>query len=280
MTPLLQRLLLAALVAALITLSGCASQPIVYEPVDKVDPIEPFNRGTFAFNMDFDKKVMTPVANLYTRVLPDPLVTGFHNVFNNFAMIDTIINDLLQFEFRQGLRDTWRFVFNTVWGVLGFFDHATEAGFDYLPNDLGQTLAVWGVAQGPYLVAPFVGPWTTRYVPGFVMSIVVNPLFFVQGSLSWGLLVWRGIDLRVASGGALEFVRGAVGDPYTFMRDAYLQHREYLIYNGNPPSHDDELFDELMEEDDTEPGDGIPSPGGDNGATEPAAAASQGAPGH
>lgn len=252
------RLLLIALTAALLNVSGCATKPIVFEPVDQVDPFERFNRGTFAFNMDFDTKVMTPVANLYTTVLPEFLVTGIHNVFNNFAMIDIIINDLLQFEFKRALRDTWRLVFNTIWGLLGFFDHATKAGYPYVQNDLGQTLAKWGVAQGPYLMAPFVGPWTTRYVPGFIMQILVNPLFWTDtGVLAWPLLILRGIDLRVASGGALEFIRGAVGDPYTFMRDAYLQRREYLIFDGNPPSGDDDLFEELLADEASEPGEDL-----------------------
>jgi phospholipid-binding lipoprotein MlaA len=230
-----------ALVMAL--LSGCATPP---RQAVKGDPLEGFNRGVFAFNQDFDHKIMRHIADGYVKVTPQPLRTGISNFFLNLGNINVILNAFLQGKVKQGFEDSFRFVFNTVFGLLGFIDFATDLGFVQHQEDLGQTLAVWGVGQGPYLMLPFLGPYTLRSAPGLAMEVVTNPLYYVDNRrITIPLTALRFIDLRASLSGAIQFVNTAALDPYAFTRVAYLQRRAYLIHDGNPPM--DDLFDELDE---------------------------------
>lgn len=235
--------LLSAWVLALALLGGCATAP---RQAAKGDPLEGFNRGVFAFNQDFDRRIARHIADGYVKVTPQPVRTGISNFFQNLGNINVILNDFLQGKVRQGFEDGFRFVFNTVFGLLGFIDFATDLGYVQHQEDLGQTLAVWGVGQGPYLMLPFLGPYTLRNTPGLAMEVVTNPLFYLDDPrLSYSLAALRFIDLRASLSGAIQFVNTAALDPYAFTREAYLQHRAYLIYDGNPPV--DDLFDELDE---------------------------------
>ncbi len=221
---------------------GCATTP---KGVNNADPLESFNRKVHNFNRVVDRNVFKPVSDAYVKITPTPLQKGITNFFANLSEVNVILNDFLQGKIKQGFEDTWRFVFNTVFG-WGLFDHATELGFKKHEEDFGQTLAVWGVGQGPYLVLPFLGPATFRSIPGMAMSFVVNPAFPIdEKSITIPLSVLGAVDLRARAEGAIQFVENTAVDTYSFTREAFLQRREFLIFDGNPPVSD--LMQELEE---------------------------------
>lgn len=224
--------------------TSCATTSPVDE--ENIDPFENVNRKIYRFNLVVDENIMKPIADGYVKITPQPIQNRVTNFFNNLAYINVFLNDFLQGKLDQGLLDTARFVFNSTFGVFGLFDVASGMGLKSHEEDLGQTLAKWGVVQGPYLVLPFFGPYTLRGTPNLVASVVVNPLFYVDDpTLTIPLSVLNVIDLRARVESALQFVNAAAVDPYTFTREAYLQRRKYLIYDGELP--EDDLFDELEE---------------------------------
>jgi phospholipid-binding lipoprotein MlaA len=236
------QLILILLVVLLFT--SCATTSPVEDK--DVDPYENVNRKIYRFNLIVDENIMKPIADGYVKITPQPIQNRVTNFFSNLAYINVFINDFLQGKLDQGLLDTARFVFNSTFGVFGLFDVASGMGLKPHEEDLGQTLAKWGVAQGPYLVLPFFGPYTLRGTPNLVAGVVANPLFYVDDlKVTVPLSVLNVVDLRARVEGALQFVNEAAVDPYSFMREAYLQRRKYLIYDGEPPEED--LFDELEE---------------------------------
>ena len=235
------------LVFVVFFVSGCAT---TIEGKNTNDTFEPLNRKIYAFNRILDRNLFKPVADTYVKFTPDPLQIGIANFFENLGEINIIVNDFLQGKFKQGFMDIGRFVINSTFGVLGLVDHATDLGLRKHEEDFGQTLAVWGVGQGPYLMLPVLGPQTLRDTPGIAMGIVTNPLFFVDDTaITIPLSVLGAIDLRARAEGAIQFIDEAAVDPYAFTREAYLQRREFLIYDGNPPTSDLlDLLEELEEE--------------------------------
>ncbi len=232
------------LIVCLLVSTSCASTP---DEKPNVDPLEPFNRKMFRFNRVLDTYLLKPASRLYTTVTPDPLEARVTSFFENIDDINTFVNSFLQGKFRQGFSDTARVVFNSTFGIGGLFDIATDMGFEKHEEDFGQTLAVWGVGQGPYLVLPVFGPNTFRSVPGLAVQAVTNPFFWIDNApLTISMAALGAVDLRARSEGALQFIDEAAVDPYAFMREAFLQRRAYLIHDGNPPMPD--LFDELEEE--------------------------------
>lgn len=228
----------------LLVSTSCASTP---EEKPNVDPLEPFNRNMFQLNRFLDTYLFRPASQLYILVTPDPIEARVTSFFENIDDINTFVNSFLQGKFRQGASDTARVVFNSTFGIGGLFDIATEMGFEKHEEDFGQTLAVWGVGRGPYLVLPVFGPQTLRSTPGLAVQAVTNPLFWVDNPpLTISLAALGAVDLRARSEGAIQFIDEAAVDPYAFTREAFLQRRTYLIYDGNPPMPD--LFDELEEE--------------------------------
>lgn len=226
-------------------LSGCASLPEGTERSEN-DPWERYNRAVFAFNDSVDKAVLRPVAKGYRAVTPDPVEHAVSNFFDNLTYPLVILNQFLQGDFGDGARDTGRFLFNTVYGLGGIFDPATTIGLEQNNEDFGQTLAVWGVPDGPYFVLPFLGPSTVRDTAGTWVDSELDPMFEVFGEPEkYWLLGLRIVDLRAQ---LLDFDSqlNATYDPYTFMRDAVLQRRQYLIHDGNPPLTDD-YYDDLYE---------------------------------
>lgn len=221
--------------AGLALLAGCASMPP--ESVTQTrDPWEKMNRITYAFNDKFDKAIARPVAKTYVRAVPRHAREGIHNFFNNLGEPVTFVNDALQAKGKQTLKDFGRFLINTTFGLLGFFDVASHVGLQEHDTDLGITLAKWGVPSGPYLVLPFLGPSTLRDTGGMYPDYYANP---IKNSMqaryrNAGTLV-NGIDTR-AGLLDLDSTLDSAYDPYTFLRDAYIQHRRYKIYDGNPPS--------------------------------------------
>ncbi len=219
----------------LILLGGCASTPPDYTTQTK-DPWEKMNRVTFAFNQKFDKAIARPVANTYVRAVPRQARTGIHNFLDNLGSPVTIINDLLQGKFNYTLKDTGRFLINSTVGLLGWFDVAQHMGLPDHSADFGETLAHFGVPSGPYLVIPFLGPSSVRdagalypdYVYANPVENNIKPRYRNAVTLTWL------VDSRA---GLLELdsTIDSAFDPYAFMRDAWIQHRRFQLYNGNPP---------------------------------------------
>ena len=215
------------------------------EDNNNVDPLEPVNRKIYAFNDTVDRYFFRPVAKGYNFVLPQPVRNGVGNFFDHWTYPVTIVNGFLQGKFRQGTEDTVRFVFNTTFGLLGIFDPATAGGLPKHTEDFGLTFARWGIPQGPYVVIPVLGPYTARSGIGILGNIQVNPVVQIDNSSARTKLIiaWF-IESRAALIGPDETVQDAY-DPYLFMRDAYLQNRDYLL-NGSP--EDDAFFEEDFED--------------------------------
>ncbi len=232
----------------LLLLSACASLPEGSKRSDK-DPWERYNRAMFEFNDAVDKAVLRPVAKGYRAITPDPVERSITNFFDNLAYPLVIVNQFLQGDFRDGFRDTGRFLFNSVYGLGGLFDPATGVGLEKNNEDFGQTLGVWGVPNGPYVVLPLIGPSTVRDSIGTYADSQGDPMWELFGDPErYYLLGLRIIDIRAQ---LLDFDSqlDATYDPYTFMRDAVLQRREYLVHDGNPPQQDyDDLYDDLYED--------------------------------
>lgn len=242
---------LAGVVAALIIISGCASQQTL-EQGDVLDPFEPVNRSIYRFNEFADKYVGRPVAKGYQFITPAAIRAGITNFFDNLSYPVDIINAALQGKFKQAGLDTSRLFINTTIGILGFMDPATEVGLAKHDEDFGQTLGVWGVPEGPYIMVPFFGPRTIRAGAGDLVDISVNPQFqLFSSSVQTKLNIFWLIHQRSLLIGIDEEVQRAF-DRYAFVRDAYLQNREYLLYDGNPPEQefyfDEEEFDDEFDD--------------------------------
>ena len=225
-------------------LSGCAgTQSRDTDP--EGDPWEGFNRKMHAFNMNLDK-VARPIAVGYDKVMPDPLQRGVGNFFRNLNYPVTVLNQLLQGKFREAGQSTGRFLMNTTIGLLGFIDVASKEGIPYHDEDLGQTLATWGWTDSRYLVMPIFGPSTMRDFLGRGFYGYFHPISYMarEKSVYWPIAA----DLLQRRAALLPRDQDIFDayDPYLFVRDAWLQNREYLIYDGEPPEPDyDAYLDEL-----------------------------------
>jgi len=238
----------AAGFVALCMLSACASAP----KGQAYDPIEKVNRFTFSFNDYFDRIVLKPLSQGYTAVVPKQGRTMVSNFFDNATYADTILNDFLQGKGKQGTSDVGRFVLNTTLGIGGLFDPATPAGLEKHDEDFGQTLGVWGFEPGAYVVVPVYGPNTVRGLPALATSTLTSAVFwsgfFLAPAVTIPLAVLSAADLRSRASNAIRFVNESALDPYVFTREAWVQHRDYLIFDGNLPISDDNFSDEGFDE--------------------------------
>lgn len=228
-------------ILSLLLLAGCATVPPGER--DPRDRFERMNRSVYRFNDALDRGVARPAAVAYTRVVPGPLRTGVSNFLENLTYPITMVNDLLQAKPRQFVRDTTRFVVNTTFGIGGLFDPATQMGLASGDEDFGQTLGRWGVPAGPYLVLPFLGPSTVRDGVGDLADQFANPRNYVEDdAVRYGLL---GLDLLDTRAGLLgtDNVLQRSFDPYVFMRNAYLQRREFQVRDGVPADEEVEIID-------------------------------------
>ncbi len=210
------------------------------------DPWEGFNRKMHAFNMGFDK-VFRPIAVGYDKIMPDPIQRGIGNFFRNLDYPVTVVNQMLQGKWSEVGISTERFVANTIFGLGGFIDIASMGGIPDLEEDLGQTFAVWGWDQSRYLVVPFLGPFTVRDVIGRSYYGFLHPVsWYTREKDSY---VPFAVDLLQRRAALLPRDQDIFEsyDPYVFIRDAWLQNREYRIYDGNPPEPDYEAFLEELE---------------------------------
>jgi phospholipid-binding lipoprotein MlaA len=229
-------------------LVGCVSTP--KESRVDYDPLEPLNRGMYQVNDVLDRAVTRPIAKAYNAVLPEPVRNGVTNFSNNLTTPASSLNNFLQGKPRDGFGELARFIINSTAGIVGLFDIAANNGLEPRTEDFGQTAAVWGVPNGPYVMLPFRGPSTLRDAVLMPLDILVDPLYqYDDSSIRDPLFVLRIINLR-ARLLRLDDLLEDSGDPYVTLRESYLQNREFEIYDGDPPADDDDLFDEFLEDED------------------------------
>jgi phospholipid-binding lipoprotein MlaA len=208
------------------------------------DPWETANRRVAGFNDAIDGALLKPVAKSYDRVAPNPVQRGIGNVFENLTTPGIALNQFLQGKPRQGFSDVGRFVLNSTVGLVGLFDVASRAGLPKHEEDFGQTFRVWGIGDGRFVMLPFFGPATTTHAVGMVFDAFTNPLILVSPTRDrYALYAVNVIDSRAALLSAEALISG---DRYLFIRDAYLQRREYLIADGM--IEDDPFLDEDWDE--------------------------------
>lgn len=210
------------------------------------DPLEKLNRATYAFNDAMDRMLVRPLAKGYKRVTPQPVRSAFSNFLANLYYPSTAVNQFLQGKIKYGFEDGARFFINSTIGVGGFFDPATKMGLLAHDEDLGQTLGVWGVPAGPYIVLPLFGPSDLRDGPANYFDTYAQvPHYYPRPWRVRGELLTRGaygLDQRAQLVGADEAINSAF-DPYALLRDTYVRHREYLVRDGKvkPQPVDDDL---------------------------------------
>ena len=235
---------LLALILATALLTGCAGTQTIDGEINP-DPYEETNRSFYKFNDALDRHIMTPVAEKYVKVTPEPVRDSVTNFFDNLEYLNVILHSFLQGKLGQGFNDLTRFVVNSTIGLGGLFDVATDMGLEEHDEDLGQTLAVWGVEPGAYLYIPFLGPYTARNSPDVASTYFTNPFTYIATLYLLPVSVLNLVNDRANLLDASEFVNEASIDPYSFTREAYLQQRRYLIHDGEPPP--EEGFDDLFE---------------------------------
>lgn len=240
-------------IGAMVLLTGCAT---VQSP-DPRDPWESWNRGVQSFNDNVDGYVMKPVAKGYNWIMPNFADQAVTNFFSNLDDIGVFTNDLLQAKVMQSGMDTARFLVNTTAGVGGLIDVASMVDLPKHNEDFDQTLGVWGVPTGPYVVLPFFGPSSPRGVVGLVGDAAMNPITYagfylnpewIGAAVSMGSGALKVIDARSDLLGMEKVASEAAVDRYQFFRDAYLSNRNYLVKDGNVPEDDVLKFEELKDD--------------------------------
>lgn len=220
--------ILVALTA--VALTGCAST----HGKNPADPLESFNRGVYQFNDTVDKAIIKPVAQGYNAVMPVPGKTMVSNFFSNLDDVIITANDLLQFKFVQAASDGTRFLFNSTFGIFGLFDVAHQ--LEKHDEDFGQTLGHWGIGNGPYIVLPILGPSTLRDSAGLYVDSRLSILGRMDHIRTRNqLYLTKSTNRRAQLLDQEKVLDEAALDSYEFIRDAYLQHRQNLLYDGNPP---------------------------------------------
>ena len=221
-----------SVVAFVMAGTGCATRP----DGNPRDPFESFNRGVFEFNDGVDRAVFKPAATVYRELTPTLFRAGVANFLGNLDDVWSFVNSALQFKPKAAVNNFMRVNVNTVFGLGGIFDVASEAGLERQREDFGQTLGHWGVPSGPYLVLPFLGPYTVRDA----FAIPVDRAGDIVGNLDHAptrnsIKLIDLLDTRAGLLRAGEALDEVALDKYTFTRDAFLQRRRYTVYDGNPP---------------------------------------------
>jgi phospholipid-binding lipoprotein MlaA len=218
--------MLAALLAATLTLSACASN-------EESDPMEGFNRGVQAFNTALDKGIIRPVAKGYRYITPDPIRERVGNFSDNLREPVNMLNAFLQGDVQQGLTSFWRFAINSTIGILGINDVATTAGLKERREDFGQTLGAWGMGAGPYIVLPILGPSNGRDAVGKVVDWFTDPFrYYINdtgGQIAYAAA--QGLVERERLIDPIDDIYETSLDPYVTFRSVYSQHRKAMIDN-------------------------------------------------
>ena len=226
---------------------GCATSPDVV--ADSRDPWQGFNRKVYSFNNALDQAFLVPAAASYRAVTPDIAEKGVHNFFSNLGDVGVAFNNTLQFKFLDAASDLGRIVVNSTIGLLGFMDVASRMGLEKHDEDFGQTLGYWGMGTGPYVMLPFLGPSNLRDGPGKVVDSFIYPPNWadIKTSERNGLFAMNLVNLRAELMVTEEKAKELSRDRYVFIRDAYLDNREFKVNDGQISS-DDDLYDELEDE--------------------------------
>ena len=211
------------------------------------DPLEAINRPIFAFNDTLDRFALRPLAQGYDYVMPAPAQRGVSNFFANLYDVTTTLNALLQFRFAGAAQSGGRFLVNTTLGIGGIFDVATPMGIRPYRSDFGQTLAIWGVPEGPYLMLPVFGPRTVRSGAGTLMDTFALSIPPHVDDRSVRNTLW-GVELIHGRARLLESDQLISGDRYIFVRDAYLQQRKVFVNDGEVVDEFSDFEDEWDEE--------------------------------
>jgi len=231
------RLGLAAMVLVLLSgvMAGCATVPASATGPTS-DPFESWNRKVFAFNDAVDNAVLKPVAETYRDVVPSFVRTSVNNVLGNLYDVWSTANHFLQGKVQSGLEMGMRVLTNTVFGAVGVFDVATEAGMQRRSEDFGQTLGVWGMPSGPFLVLPFLGSSTLRDTAGLLVDRQASPSVLPNADADrYAVTAMELINTRTNLLSAGNLVDSVALDRYSFLRDAYLSRRRDALYDGAPP---------------------------------------------
>lgn len=228
-----QRWASLALLFGALALQGCAT----VQTADARDPWESMNRSVFSFNDALDAIAIKPAAQAYVKVVPRLVRTGLSNFFGNLSDVWSMANSALQLKGQATAETFMRINVNTFLGLGGVLDVATEMRLEKRKEDFGQTLGYWGVKPGPYVVLPLLGPSTLRDALATPLDLKGTPsLALSDEATANSLLVIRVVDARSGLLQTLDVIKAASLDPYTFVRDGYLQKRVNDIHDGNPPS--------------------------------------------
>lgn len=218
-------------------LAGCATTHADY--ADPRDPLESYNRFMYEVNDTLDDAIVKPLSKGYKAIVPTPVDRGITNAFNNLVDLTSILNNLLQFKFEHAASGLGRVMVNSTFGILGLIDVASVHEMPRYKEDFGQTLGSWGVAPGPYIVLPLLGPSDARDAFGLLVDWYIDPVRQINPERArWGVAGLRGLDQRADLLSASKVMEEAALDKYEFHRDAYLQKRRSDIYDGDPPFED------------------------------------------
>jgi phospholipid-binding lipoprotein MlaA len=249
----LRQLIPGLCLIAVTALTACAGN-IPAAPKEEraeYDPWEPMNRRISNFNEGFDKVTFKPLAKGYEKIMPGFVKKGVTNFSLNLFSPMFIINNFLQGKPGRGAKEFGRFVINTIWGIGGLADVATHSGIESSPETWGQTFAVWGIPDGPYVVIPILGPHTVSSAFAVPLNFASDPTFYLDDSTEkWLLYGIRTIDIRMRLFPAEELIADSY-DRYLAIRESFLQNRRFRIFDGNPPE-DDDFYDEFLEEEEEE----------------------------
>jgi len=243
------RVLFVALLAVCV-LAGCAASREAADTSGRVDydPFEPFNRTVYDINKLVDDVTLKPVARGYQNILPAPVRRSVSNFSSNLTTPRSALNGFLQGKPANGISDITRFILNTTIGIGGLFDVATSAGLEEYDETFSQTLAVWGVPEGPYVYLPVFGPNSMLDAVTLPIDIMSDPLMYYDDRQTrFWLNALRVVDLRARVLTAEGFLEDST-DPYLSIREAYLQNRAYQVHDGDPPVEEDEFLNEFLDE--------------------------------
>ena len=229
---------LALMLVVLLAIGGCATtlREARGGPGARLDPWQTWNRKVFAFNEGLDETVLKPVATGYAKVVPQFVRRSVDNVFANAADGWSAINNVLQGKAEPALQDVVRFTTNSVFGFFGILDIASEFGLEHHYEDFGQTLGRWGFGAGAYVVWPLLGPSTVRDSIALPLDRSFSPAVVINGGgLQGGITFLQIVNTRANLLGASRLIDDIALDKYTFIRDAYLQRRRSLVFDGDAP---------------------------------------------
>ncbi len=257
-----RKIAMALVSVAVLFSAGCAKRPPDSDPqalsayLEANDPLEPMNRAIFSFNQGFDDIILEPAARFYRQFGPPDIRKGISNFVNNWREPVTFVNDVLQGEAKRATTSLTRFLINSTFGLLGLLDTATYWGIEGHSEDFGETFAVWGFGEGPYIMLPILGPSNARDFSGFVVDFFYDPVSLWLSHKGWtyvryGRLALRGLIYREENLETLDDLGKSSTDFYATIRSAYRQNRNYDINNGVLDiSADDDLFDEDFDDED------------------------------